>query len=230
MSGTINGKRWTAIKAMTVAAAAAAVFALLYYSGVFLPGFASWHEVVISAETEDEPDEIVLKNRRLSAYKDGECIFKTPLLCRVQNAIFTDIDRDGMKELILLNFNIGRYGDHRPFWVRFDPPVFRQHIYIYDYDPARELFRPIWMASDIGMEASDMEKDIEKDMGMEASEIEAGKSMGTKASDTKTEKDMEKATSGAKKRPGDKQVLILTDRHGMQTRWMWISFGLRCVD
>ncbi len=213
---------------MTVAAAAAAVFALLYYSGMFLPGFASWHDVVISAQTEYEPDEIVLKDRRVSAYKDGDCIFKTPLLCRVQNAIFTDIDRDGMKELIVLNFNIGRYGDHRPFWVRFDPPVFRQHIYIYDYDPARELFRPIWMASDIGMEAADME--MEKDMGMEASWIETEKSMGMEAADTKTEKDRGKETSGAKKWPGDKQVLILTDRHGMQTRWMWISFGLRCVD
>ena len=187
MSGTIKGKRRTAIRVMTVAAIAAAVFALLYYSGMFLPGFAAWHDVVISGETEDEPDEIVLKDRRVSAFKDGELIFKTPAFCRVQNAIFTDIDRDGMNELILLNFNIGRYGDHRPFWVRFDTPVFRQHIYIYDYDPARKIFRPIWMASDIGMDAADM--------------------------------DME-----------DKQVLRLTDSHGAQTRWMWISFGLRCVD
>ena len=187
MNGIIKEKRRTGIRVMTVAAIAAAVFALLYYAGVFLPGSALWHDAVISGETEDEPDEIVLKNRSVSAFKDGERIFETPLLCRVQNAIFTDIDRDGMKELILLNFNIGRYGDHRPFWVRFDPPVFRQHIYIYDYEPARKIFRPIWMASDIGMEASDMEME-------------------------------------------DKQVIRLTDSHGVQTRWMWISFGLRCVD
>jgi hypothetical protein len=101
--------------------------------------------------------------------------------------LFTDLDRDGSREMILLNYNIGRYGDHRPFWVRFDPPVWHQHIYIYDYDPDKRSFRPIWMASDIGMEASDC-------------------------------------------RMEDKQVLVLTDRYGIQTRWMWISFGLRCVD
>ena len=187
MSGITKGKRKILIRLIIAAATAAAVFALLYYSGLFLPEWAEWHEVDITCENENEPDRVVLKDRRVRAYKDGECFFETPLMCRVQNAIFTDIDRDGSRELILLNFNIGRYGDHRPFWVRFDAPVWRQHIYIYDYESDRRLMHPIWMASDIGMEAADCE-------------IE------------------------------DKQVLALTDRYGNRTRWMWISFGLRCVD
>ena len=187
MSGIIKGKRKKSIIIIMAAAAAAAVFALLYYSGVFLPRFAVWHDVKLTGEDENEPDEIILKNGRIRAYKDGECIFEAPGISRVQNAVFTDIDRDGRRELILLNFNIGRYGDHRPFWVRFDAPVWRQHIYIYDYDPSRMIFHPIWMASDIGMEAADCVME-------------------------------------------DKQVLMITDSQGRETRWMWISFGLRCVD
>ena len=28
----------------------------------------------------------------------------------------------------------------------------------------------------------------------------------------------------------DKGVIEMEDRHGMKSDWMWISFGLRCVD
>jgi hypothetical protein len=101
--------------------------------------------------------------------------------------LYSDIDRDGAKELILLDYNIGEFGKHRPFWVKFDPPVYRQHIYIYKYRPDEKIVRPIWMASDIGVKASDFDL-IEDD------------------------------------------VIRITDNRGEETNWMWISFGLRCVD
>ena len=186
MSG-ITKKRKKRLKVIPAAVFTAAVLCALYYSGIFLPGWAVWHDAVIECDGDDEPDEIVLKGRRVTVSKGDECIFVSPRMCKVQNILYTDIDRDGEKELVMLNFNIRRYGKHRPFWVKHDALVWRQHIYIYDYEPAREIFRPIWMASDIGMEASDMEME-------------------------------------------DKQVIRLTDSHGVQTRWMWISFGLRCVD
>ena len=171
----------------------AAIFAVLYYSGVFLPGWVRWHDVTIDNRTgsntldEKEPDMIELKKKRVKAYKDGRCIFSSPTGCLVQNMLYADIDRDGEKELILLDFNVGRYGSHRPFWVKRDELKLYQHIYIYDYISKDEMFRPIWMASDIGMEASDF----------------------------------------ALK---DKGVIEMEDRHGMKSDWMWISFGLRCVD
>ncbi|MCR5421451.1 MAG: hypothetical protein K6E98_10615 [Lachnospiraceae bacterium] len=187
MSGIRRGRLILLI--FTVAALAAAVFALLYYSGMFLPAWAAWHEKNI--EIQDTANggkyEIVLKKRKLRVYKNGECEFESPLGCKVQNVLYTDIDRDGEDELILLNFNIGRYGAHKPFWVKHNKAKWFQHIYIYDHIKEEGRFRPIWMASDISMEAADFELE-------------------------------------------EKQVIKMTDRYGNITRWMWISFGLRCVD
>ena len=176
------------LTALIAAALAAAIFAVLYYSGAFLPRWARWHKLSIDTGNEvDEPDLIKLENRTVKAYSEGECIFRSPSGCRVQNMLYTDIDRDGRRELILLNFNIGRYGTHRPFWVVRDEHKWFQHIYIYDYIPDEKMFRPIWMASDIGMEAADFSLKEDK-------------------------------------------VIQMEDRYGGTSDWMWISFGLRCVD
>ena len=185
MFGIKGGKR---IRLMMIAvAAAAAIFAVLYYLGLFLPGYTVWHTFSIEGTGEGEPELIELKGRRVRVFDKGRVIFETPIFCRVSNMIYSDIDRDSEKELILLNYNPGEFGSRRPFWVRFDPPVYRQHIYIYRYRPGEELVRPVWMASDIGVKACDFE-----------------------------------TVSG--------DVIRIRDKNGDETNWMWISFGLRCVD
>lgn len=202
----INRKILLTVSIIIIIAAAstAAIFGLLYYSGAFLPKWAKWHDVVIDtisetcctdgrethinlSEDKENPDRIELVKKKVKAYKDGRLIYTSPGICRVQNMFYADIDRDGENELILLNFNLGRYGKHRPFWIKRDKPVWYQHIYIYDYVSEDEMFRPIWMASDIGMEAADFSLK-------------------------------------------DKNVIEMEDRHGNRSDWMWISFGLRCVD
>ena len=180
-------KRKSIKRAMIAVAAAAAIFTVLYYTGLFLPQYTVWHTFDIEGTGEDEPELIELKGRRVRIFDGGRIIFKTPAFCRVSNMIFSDIDRDGEKELILLNYNIGEFGSRRPFWVKFDPPFYRQHIYIYDYRTDEKQIRPIWMASDIGVKARDFEQ-------------------------------------------VDEDVIRITDRTGDETNWMWISFGLRCVD
>lgn len=172
---------------MIAVAAAAAIFAVLYYAGAFLPGYTVWHELSVGGDDDASPDIIELKDRSVKVYEDGKVIFRSPAFCRVSNMIYSDINRDGEKELVLLNFNIGEFGKHRPFWVKFDPPVYRQHIYIYKYLAGEKTVRPIWMASDIGVKASDFDL------------------------------------------IGD-DVIRITDNRGEETNWMWISFGLRCVD
>ncbi len=183
----MTGKKVSKLKICIIAvAAAAAIFAVLYYSGVFLPSYTVWKEYVIEGFDEG-PDRIELKKRKVSVYKDGEVIFTSPAHCAVSDMIYTDIDRDGEDELILLDYALKKFGKARPFWIKFDPPIWRQHIYIYDYIEDEKSFRPIWMASDIGMKASDFEL-INKD------------------------------------------VIRIRDSEGNTTDWMWISFGLRCVD
>lgn len=208
MNGIIKKRIFIIIGIIIAAVITAAIFCTLYFSGLFLPDWAVWHDVTIDINNNeyiidgtnhifseeplpgnDEPDIIELKHRRVKAYRDGKCIFKSPRGCLVQNIIYTDIDRDGENELLMLNFNIGRYGKHRPFWVDHDELKLFQHIYIYDYKTKEEIFRPIWMASDIGMDASDFYM-----------------------------------------QDSDKQVVGLIDKNGNRSNWMWLSFGLRCVD
>lgn len=188
MSGIIKKRILIISLAIIIAAVmTAAIFGILYYSGCLLPKWACWHDAVIDGDNAMEPDVIELKHRRVRAYKDGKCIFESPGICRVQNMLYEDIDRDGERELILLNFNIGRFGSHRPFWVNRDERRWFQHIYIYDYVSEEKIFRPIWMASDIGMDAADF-------------------------------------------KIKEKAVIEMEDRYGNRSEWMWISFGLRCLD
>lgn len=208
MSGTIKKRIFIFAGIIIAAVITAAIFCTLYFCGFFLPDWAVWHDVTIDINNneyiidgivqplpeepkpqKEEPDIIKLEHRRVKAYREGKCIFESPRGCLVQNIIYTDIDRDGENELIILNFNKGRYGKHRPFWVVHDEMKLFQHIYIYDYKPKEGIFRPIWMASDIGLDAADIY-------------------MYNK----------------------DKQVLGLIDKNGNTSNWMWISFGLRCVD
>ena len=176
MNGIIKKRIFiTGMTIVIAAAMTAAIFAALYYTGCLLPRWAKWHDVTMDVKggkcitdgreevlqetdnpVDEGPDMIELKHRKVRAYKDGRCIFESPGICRVQNVFYEDIDRDGKRELIFLNFNVGRFGSHRPFWVGRNERKWFQHIYIYDYISEEEMFRPIWMASDIGMDAVDM--------------------------------------------------------------------------
>ena len=163
---------------------------MLYYTGAFLPRYTVWHETTIDKRDEEGligPDLVELKNKKVTVYKDGKVIFTSPFNCKVSNVILADINGNGVDELLLLNYNLKRFGNVRPFWVKFDPPLWHQHIYIYEYRRSDGIIKPIWMASDIGMEASDFAL-------------------------------------------YDDKVIRMTDRYGKDSDWMWISFGLRCVD
>ena len=104
-----------------------------------------------NAETAAEPDEILLRGRRATVCKGGAAVWQSERGIRVQDVLWCDIDHDGDKELMLLCWKRGRYGESRPFWVEEDEKSWSQHIYIYDW--TEEGIRPIWMASDIGMDA-----------------------------------------------------------------------------
>lgn len=82
------------------------------------------------------------------------CIFflwKRSISTKVQDTLFADIDRDGEPEKIELLWKRGRFGKHRPFWVKEDEKELSQHIFIYDVLEDGEL-KPLWFASDIGRE------------------------------------------------------------------------------
>lgn len=129
-----------------------AAFVLLLRNGSILPVWISWETVQIQCQPGvGEPEKIVLERRTVTVFDQGEAVWQSDREIRVQDVLWGDIDHDGAKELMLLCWKRGRYGDSRPFWVVEDEKSWSQHIYLYDWTDGE--IRPIWMASDIGMDA-----------------------------------------------------------------------------
>lgn len=129
-----------------------AAFVLLLRNGSLLPAWISWETVQLQGRPETgEPEEITLERRTVTVFDQGEAVWQSDREIRVQDVLWGDIDHDGAKELMLLCWKRGRYGDSRPFWVKEDEKSWSQHIYLYDWTDGE--IRPIWMASDIGMDA-----------------------------------------------------------------------------
>ena len=144
-------RRGWLLTAAGLAAVMAAALTLAYQSRMLLPLWIRWESAHICGETAAEPDEILLRGRRATVCKGGAAVWQSERGVRVQDVLWCDIDHDGDKELMLLCWKRGRYGESRPFWVEEDEKSWSQHIYIYDW--TEEGLRPIWMASDIGMDA-----------------------------------------------------------------------------
>ena len=95
---------------------------------------------------------LTLSDGKAALVVGGETVWRSEEGVRVQDLLMGDIDRDGAEEAMLLCWRRGRYGESRPFWEEEEKnPDWTQHIFLYDLDP-RGL-TPVWMASDIGLEA-----------------------------------------------------------------------------
>ena len=140
---------WIFGSVAAVLIAAAALF-MACRAGLFLPGWVVWHEAALSGDGPDEPEEICLKDKAVRVCLDGETVWETEAGIRVQDVLWCDIDRDDARELLLLCWRRGRYGDSRPFWVEEDEQSWSQHIFIYRWTGA--TMQPAWMASELGRE------------------------------------------------------------------------------
>lgn len=159
MNMSIRKRIWWKILAFILAAALAAAVGIYgWQRGAFLPDWIVWQEK--RQTVEEESGEILLKERNLTLKKDGKAVWKSPKEILVQDFLWCDINHDTKEELILLCWRIGRYGDAKPFWIEEDEKQWSQHIYIYQW--AAEEVHPLWMASDIGMEAAGFSFDEKK--------------------------------------------------------------------
>ena len=139
-------------KAIGVIAALVALLAAgwwLLEAGVLLPAWISWEEREILCGA--SPEKVVLEDRTVTVWDGGSAAWQSGRDIQVQDVLWGDIDHDGEAELMLLCWKRGRYGKSRPFWVTEDEKTWSQHIYLYDWKDG--AVSPIWMASDIGMEA-----------------------------------------------------------------------------
>ncbi len=133
-------------------AALCAVLFLLWQNGAFLPRWIEWKSGIHIAQSGQY--EISLHNKSVTVFYDNAPVWTSPKNVKVQAALSCDIDRDQREELILLCWKTGRYGKHKPFWVRRDEAKWSQHIFVYRYD--RQTMRPKWMSSYIGQNVAEM--------------------------------------------------------------------------
>ena len=123
--------------------ACAAVIWILWAEGVFLPPWINWEEKRAAAE--NPPLEAELKARRVTIFSDGQKIWESPFEYKVQDLLLCDIDHDGEEDILLLCWKIGRYGDHKPFYIKEDEKNWSQHIFIYSIEDG--AVKAKWMAS-----------------------------------------------------------------------------------
>ena len=122
-------------------------------SGAFLPGWIRWEESRTEGASPGDPEVMVLKGKTLQVLSGKETVWQTERDVLVQSSLWCDINHDGAGELVLLCWKQGRYGGSRPFWVEEDEHSWSQHIFIYQW--TGETMRPLWMASDLGMEVEE---------------------------------------------------------------------------
>lgn len=151
--GAVTRRRAIALAAAALMAVAAAAAVCAYQRGLFLPGWIAWKTAEIAgAPDAGEPERIVLEKKAVRVVSGAQTLWQSEREILVQDVLFCDIDHDAQRELLLLCWKRGRYGESRPFWVTREETGWSQHIYIYDCT-AQEV-RPVWMASDIGMDAA----------------------------------------------------------------------------
>ncbi len=116
---------------------------------ILLPSYAK--PVGRAVTDEKNGYRIIQSGRRITVYRGDDRIWELPVENAAQDFFFEDIDHDGQSELLILCWKRGRFGKHRPTWVKHDELGYSQHIYIYEVED--DLVRPKWMASDIGEDA-----------------------------------------------------------------------------
>lgn len=150
----------TKLKVITAALGAAVFlgafwFFLITYSDILLPDYSKPSDKTVY----DEKTDITFceNGRRLTASRDGLTVWSLERECFAQDFLVADIDHDGDNELIVLCWKRGRFGKHRPTWVKTDEKTFSQHIFIYEITESG--IKPKWMASDIGAAAASFDFD-----------------------------------------------------------------------
>lgn len=162
MSGNTRIKKIIIAISGLILIAVVAVF--MWFRGAFLPRWITWKnkETVYSDKAE-----ILLKRKHLSVNLkgggDSGTVWESEDEWLVSDCLVGDIDHDDEDEIILLVWKRGSYGRFKPIWVEEDDKSWSQHIFIYDFiDERDDRLKPIWMSSEMGIEASDIKLDEEE--------------------------------------------------------------------
>ena len=138
--------------------------AIIAVKGNYIPAWVTWTEKEIFFEQsikgkentssyENSHGKLQLKvgDKRISVSDEcSEILFETSKEIKVQDAVVTDVDGDGLTDIVAVVWKRGLYGKHRPFWVTCDEKNYSQHVFIYGIGEDGKVSQK-WFASETGI-------------------------------------------------------------------------------
>ena len=148
----------TVVAAVIIAASAVNAWT----RGLFLPGWIEWKQYTEYDISQDPEILRITLNNKMLTVNDGTegIIWQADKDILVQDFLYEDIDHDGVRELLILCWKIGKYGERVPQFGSGEDHKWHQHIYIYRWQD--EIMKPIWMASEIGLNVKEWRFDTEE--------------------------------------------------------------------
>ena len=150
--------------------------------------------------------------------------WSSPSEYKIQDGFLTDIDRDGVAEMILLVWKRGRFGKHRPFWITSDERSYSQHIFIYDVgDEGADAGKRDEGAASVpnAAEFDRSEDECDRVPSDQVSQKWFASDIGVFVNRMKLLNEGSKASEA---------VLLTEDIDGNCALWHWESFGLKTMD
>ena len=126
----------------------------LWKRGFFLPDYITWNNQSDTFEIGNERVDFTLKKKTLTIKDDAtrEILYESPKEWLVSDYFFFDVDHDGEKDVVMMVWKQGSFGEHKPFWHKGKDNKWTQHIFIYNWDSERsDRLDPRWMSSGLGI-------------------------------------------------------------------------------
>ena len=139
------------------------VYGLLVYclknKGFFISEYATWNNqkdtFVIGGLKVDF--QLNKKKFKITNSETNGILFESPKGWLVSDYFVFNADKDDEKEIVLVLWKKGSFGNHKPFWYEEKDDEWTQHIFIYDWEPEKnDYLKPLWMSSKIGIEAKNI--------------------------------------------------------------------------
>lgn len=140
------GKRvQSRLAVILIAVCAAAGFITFLIRDGYFPG--RWHNKTISCDLDGDGDDEVIKlaNRQLAVSRNNVTLWKSDENWKVADVLINDINRDGTRELLVLLWKRGSFGEYIPFWEEENDKEYSQHIFIYQAEG--DKIEAVWMSS-----------------------------------------------------------------------------------
>jgi len=162
-------KRNIIISAVAVAILAAVLLLYILMYPIMPMIGVDWKEkdITYTNETGNQIS-VILTDKKVSVFKDNNLIWESPDKYKVQDVLIADVDKGSRinmspekrvresEEIILLLWKKGRFGRHKPFWIKEDKEeaIYSQHIFLYNIVP--NGVRSKWGSSYMGMIAKEI--------------------------------------------------------------------------